>query len=190
VDPELGGRPDFDAVYPEIARQVRKLARRMAMAGHGDIEETVVQEALASIASRWQSYDPATPLRTWVWGNVRLCVARRRRLSATDDVPDDVLEASVFGPEEQALGEVRYRDLLDRLRAMDEERRIVFELRELDGFTMNEIAEMLGTSVARVATRLRAAWREIEAGLAGPGGAKARLGIERQRAGRGRLSFS
>lgn len=190
VDAEREDKPGFEVVYPEIARQVRKLARRLAMAGHTEIEETVVQEVLATIASRWPSYDPATPLKKWVWGNVRQAVARRLRLPVTGDVPDDLLGAAAFGPEERARSEQRHRDLIELLRPMDEDRRIVFELRELDGFTMNEIAEMLGISVSRVRVRLRAAWRELEGRLPGPGGAKERLGIERRRAGRGRLSFS
>lgn len=190
MDPPRPDKPTFDAVYPEIARLVRKLARRLAMAGHTEIEETVVQESLASLAARWSTYDPATPLRAWVWGGVRKVAARRLRLAGEGEVPESAIDAGAFGPEERALAEARYRELIALLRPMEEDRRIVFELRELDGFTVHEIAEMLGIPISRAHLRLRAAWTEIEARLRAQGGVRERLGIERRRAGRGRLSFS
>jgi len=190
VAPSPEDKPTFDAAYAEIARQVRKLARWLAMAGHTEIEETLVQDALADLAATWSTYDPATPLRSWVWGCVRRAAARWLRLPVGGEVPEREIDAVTFTPEERTLAEARYRELIELLRPMDEDRRIVFELRELDGFTLHEIAELLGISIARAHLRLRAAWTEIEERLRAEGGARERLGIERRRAGRGRLSFS
>jgi RNA polymerase sigma-70 factor (ECF subfamily) len=186
-------KPPFDVVYPEIARQVRKLVRRLRMA-HGDDLEDVVQEALVAVAEAWPQHDPERSLVPWIATIVRR-VARSRLKAGGQAPPEDTLDPEALSPEEAAVVGERYALLIELLRPMEEDVRIVFILKEIDGFTMSEVAEMLGVPPTTTYRRLRMAWDELEGrmrerkGRLEAGGVATWLGAPEE-AARRRMSFS
>jgi RNA polymerase sigma-70 factor (ECF subfamily) len=186
-------KPPFDVVYPEIARQVRKLVRRLRMA-HGDDLEDVVEHALLAVAEAWPQYATERPLVAWI-----AAIVRRVALPALDPgeaaPPEETLGHEGLIPKESAVVDERHALLLELLRPMDEDVRIVFILKEIDGFTMSEAAEMLGVPLAAAYSRLRVAWDELEGrmterkGRLEAGGVAAWLGAPAE-AARRRMSFS
>jgi DNA-directed RNA polymerase specialized sigma24 family protein len=108
---------------------------------------------------------------------------------------EEVLDEQSLRPAERAVVGERYALLLDLLQPMDEDRRIVFILKEIDGFTTSEVAGMLAIPLDTAHSRLHAAWDELEGrlrerkGWVDPGGVAAWLG-DAEEAGRRRMSFS
>jgi RNA polymerase sigma-70 factor (ECF subfamily) len=160
-------KPRFEDCYPEIDRQVRAAAR---VYGGGLERADVVQESLTRIALKWSEYDPSKNLKGWAWQFTRRVCAdfrgrpSRREISSDDGSLEEADESP--DPEKRAEYAERYGFLIELLRPMDEDRRIVFVLKELDEFTGREIAEMLSIPLDTVFSRLRAARAELEERLA------------------------
>ena len=168
--------PTFHACYREIDRYARCAAKYYRM---GSETDDVVQEVLYKISLQWAEYDPHKSLKGWVWQFTRrVCADIRGRAYHSREVNGDGVVIDEpdqhLDPEQQAQLAERYALLIELLRPMDEDRRIVFELKELDGFSGAEIAEALGIPSNTVFSRLRAARGELEERLARH---KDRLGV-------------
>jgi len=110
--------------------------------------------------------DPAVPLRAWLaaitWNVARNHRALERvKREALVDRPDPV--SSEASPEDVV---VRRRYLLDLLEGLDDERRAVFDLHEIEGFEVPEIARALCIPVGTASTRLRLAREHVQAAAA------------------------
>lgn len=92
---------------------------------------------------------------------------RARQHSRSTDV-DDIDETVATGPDpEDVLGRKQALELVQQILGnMDEERRAVFVLYELEELTGQEIAEHLGIPVGTVSSRLRKAREEFRAAIA------------------------
>jgi RNA polymerase sigma-70 factor (ECF subfamily) len=105
---------------------------------------------------------------------VRVAANARRKLqrSREDALGDEVLaaQASLHTPEE-LVSEKQLREELDRgLLTLPFEQRTVFVLYELEGFTLPQIAEALGTPLGTATSRLRRARAHFEAWVASRAG--------------------
>jgi RNA polymerase sigma-70 factor (ECF subfamily) len=165
MDPAPLSKPAFDACYADIARSARRWAARF---GAGRDLDDVTQEVLLAISRDWGDYDPARgPVEPWVKEYARRITRRtrglafnRKREGGETDLEERAHEDR--SPEERAQQDERYALLLELLTPIEEDRRIIFELKELDGFAMSEIAEMLQVNVNTAYSRLRKAWEEVE----------------------------
>ncbi len=93
--------------------------------------------------------------------HVRRSASRHSRLEPLDDEMPSVQESP-----EQLINQKKAREILDQLlEAMPEELRLVFTLYEFEGLKMPEIAEYLEIPTGTVASRLRRARKQFEAGV-------------------------
>lgn len=152
MGPPCGDKPSFEVAYPEIARQARKRARRLRIAYDRDFD-AAAQTALILAAERWALYDPKEPLAAFLDAIFDELVAGELGLGES--------MAEARAAMELRAVEARLAPLLALLAGLEEELRIVFELREIDGFTMAEIAAMLAIPPDRAYARLRSATREL-----------------------------
>jgi len=158
--------PDLAAIYagelPYVWESLRRLGVREA-----DLED-LAHDMFIALQRRLPDYDPARPLRPWLFG-FALRVASDYRKSArvkleVGAVPFDVADARPGAEERLAAREAR--DLI--LRALDRltlEQRAVFALHDLDGCSMPEIADALGEPLNTLYSRLRAARVEFTAAV-------------------------
>jgi RNA polymerase sigma-70 factor (ECF subfamily) len=101
----------------------------------------------------------ASTARPWLYGILaRLLQERRRSLARlarallrVGSAPNDTFAAPTSAQ----------RDLERGLRSLTEEKRITLLLAEVEGYTCEEIAEMLGVPVGTVWTRLHRARRDL-----------------------------
>ena len=160
--------PSFDEVYDaHFAFVWRNVLNRGVPASAVD---DVVQEVFVVVHRKLSGFEGRSSLRTWLAGIVRRVVAdhvRKRGNAPVGDEPlatDSPSEARGPGEELDAKAAARILDVL--LARMPEAQREVFILHEVEQMTGREIAEAVGANENTVHTRLRAARRIFEEGLA------------------------
>jgi RNA polymerase sigma-70 factor (ECF subfamily) len=150
-------RAIFDAEFEWVCRTLRRLGVRPS-----DLEDAA-QETFLAVANRLSEYDPARPLRPWLFGFAMRIAANHRRKKKTDptDTADEHASAAAT-PEHEA--ELRQqKDLVLRaLEKIDDDRRPIFVMHDIEGFGAPEIATLLSIPVNTVYSRLRTARAEFE----------------------------
>lgn len=156
--------PSTPARFPELYARwfdyVWLLLRRLGVR-EADLED-VAQEVFIVVHRRLADYDPDRPFRPWVSGiahRVALRERRRPRNRREDLTGPEVFEKRASDPtQERALAAAQRRArVLGALEALDEKRRPVFVMHELQGMPCPEIAAALDVPLNTVYTRLRAA---------------------------------
>jgi RNA polymerase sigma-70 factor (ECF subfamily) len=111
--------------------------------------------------------DPAAPEAAWLaaitWNVARNYRSRRRvRAQGEVDVSVEQAEPVATTPSpEEAVG--RRRLILELLEGMDHDRRVVFDMHEIGGFDVPEIARALAIPEGTARTRLRLAREHVQA---------------------------
>lgn len=157
----------FQVLFRRHTPALLGLVLRVSGAAREEAED-VVQEAWARAvrglpAFRWES-----SLRTWLSGiAIRVWSERARRGRSRPEVGlDDIPEPASPTPD---LEVVRV-DLERAVRGLDDDRRAVLVLHDVEGFTHEEIGGMLGIEPGTSRTRLYRARRELRLALDAPGG--------------------
>lgn len=157
----------FAALYEAHFRAVWRMLRRLGV--HDAHLDDAVQDVFVAAWRRASDFEGRSSERTWLLGiAVRVgSEYRRRRQKLTEQIPEDLeaerADANPHAKSEQAEAVRRLHALLGQ---MDEAKREVFVLTELEQYTAPEIAEALELNVNTVYTRLRAARLEFNALLA------------------------
>ena len=148
---------DFDAVYDREYAYVWKTLGRLGVAA-ADLDDAV-HDVFVVVYRRWGEIDPDRPIRPWLFGVARKVAASHRRKDREPpvDAPD------VPAPDDASAAD---RDLLWRaLAQLDEDRRVVIVLHDLEGRTGADIAAGLGIPVNTVHSRLRLARADLVAAV-------------------------
>ena len=152
-------RPSFSAVFSQELAYVLRSLRRLG-AREADLED-LAQDVFVTVHHRYESYDPARPIRPWLFAFVFRTVANHRRGRARR--PETPLESveKVFAPidesnpETQALRVERQTLVLEALQDLTDDQRAAFILHELDGQTAPEIAAALEVPLNTIYSRIR-----------------------------------
>jgi RNA polymerase sigma-70 factor (ECF subfamily) len=163
-----GSRLDFDDVYREHFSFVWRSARRLGV--RAAAIDDVAQEVFVIVHRRLADFEGRSSLRTWLFG-ITLRVVRDHKRSAARKAADgsvdlDAIEAPAAGPAESMEKAEAVRLLHRVLDEMDDERREIFVMAELESLSIPEAAEELGLNVNTAYARLRAARQAFEEGLA------------------------
>jgi RNA polymerase sigma-70 factor (ECF subfamily) len=161
--PALGEvyRAHFDFVW----RSARALGVR-----DGAIDD-VVQEVFVVAQRKLPGFEARSSMRTWLSGIVLNVVRHHRRTvhrksphERSSEPPTDVdsLPTAAPGPDDIASLREGTRLLQQVLDGLDEKKREVLVLADLEGFSSPEIAEILGIGLNTVYSRLRLAREEFE----------------------------
>lgn len=165
-------RANFLELYEEYGPHVWRWAARLGVPR--DSLDDVVQEVFITLHGRIDDFEGRSSLKTWVFGVTFRVVRnfRRRRSSrpAGDESEVDAIAGSAMHPEAAATQSEAIRLLQRILDGLDDEKREVFVMAELEQLNTTEIGQVLGVSSFTVATRLRAAreavrlaWERAEA---------------------------
>jgi RNA polymerase sigma-70 factor (ECF subfamily) len=163
--------PPFAEVYARFFDLVWSSVRQLGIAP--DAIDDVVQEVFVVIHARLPSLEQVESLRSWVYSVTRRTVSTFRRAQRTRNASGaqyaeiaDWLEPLPPTPLELTERAARQRLLLQLLGELDEQKREVFALAEMEGFTAPEIAEALEIPVNTVYSRLRAARQAFDLAVA------------------------
>ncbi len=165
-------RPSLDAVYEEHFDFVWRTARRLGVPESA--ADDVVQDTFLVLHRRLAEYDGERPMRRWLVGILTRVVADHRRRYRRKDAacvphPEEserALPSSTPPPcaDAEQAESVRLLDAL--LAELDEDKREVLVLAQLEEMTVPEIAELLAANVNTIYARLRTARREFDAAYA------------------------
>ncbi len=173
--PRIAGDPpqasvhlDLDEIYREHFAFVWRSARRLGVRDAS--VDDVVQEVFVIVHRRLADFEGRSSIRTWLFG-ITLRVARDHNRSVARKSPDgsvdpDTLRATAPGPGETMEKAEAVRLLYALLDELDDERREVFVMAELEQMSMPDIATTLGINVNTAYARLRVARQLFEAALA------------------------
>lgn len=152
--------PELDAIFREHARYVFRCLRHLGVAD-ADVDD-VCQEVFLTAHRKLPTFEGRSSVRTWLYG-IALRVASDYRRSAYVRRERAVAEPELGGePAKDAGPSVEARQALSALLAtLDPDRRDVVVLYEIEGFTMKEVAELVGCPLQTAYSRLYSARAEL-----------------------------
>ncbi len=162
---------DKDALEEFLKRYQQNVYRfGMKMCRHPQDAEDVVQETLMAVARTVQSFRGSSSVTTWLYTIARNACSKKRRKrkfaptheeSLDEDRGGDRETLQVAdpsrGPEDTAVAREVEAALKEAIWSLDPKYREVLVLRDVEGLTAPEVAEVLGLSVAAVKSRLHRA---------------------------------
>ena len=162
------GSLSFSAIYKDYFGFVWSSVRRLGAAD--DAIDDVVQEVFVVIHSRIHTLQQPESLRSWIYGITRRTVSgyRRARKSRGLDVgvAEETLASTGLSPFEQTEQNDQVQLLGRLLTQLDEAKREVFVLAEIEELSVPEIAEALEIPLNTAYSRLRVARQEFEKAVA------------------------
>jgi RNA polymerase sigma-70 factor (ECF subfamily) len=159
--------PYRDQLYPVAVRMTRRR----------EDAEDLVQETMVKAWAAFRSFEPETNLRAWLYRimtNTFISGYRRRERTPVL-VQDDLVDwlslrvwpygTGVRSAEAEALDRMPTEQIRQALRELPDDFRTVVYLADVEGYTYHETAEMMGTPIGTVMSRLHRARRALRAKL-------------------------
>ncbi len=149
--------PDLEAMYRAHAAFVRRNARRLGC--DDEWADDVVHEVFLVVARRLNEFRQEASVKTWLFAITFRAVQRmaRDRARYGRRRRDFALAHASRPPTEPYARSEASQYLCRLLQGLDEPKRVVFILAELEGMTSVEISGFLGLKPATVDSRLRSA---------------------------------
>jgi len=164
---KAGDEQAFATILDRYSAQVYRLAR--AITGNPQDAEEVVQDVFFTIFQKIGSFEGRSAFSTWLYRitvNAAMMKVRRREVTVEEDLERWLPVFDATGhhlqpvedwsadPEKALLQHERREVLRQALADLPEEYRVVVALRDLQGLSSEEVAEILGLTVAAVKSRL------------------------------------
>lgn len=156
--------PTAREIFEAHAAFVLRLVRRLGVSA-SDVED-VAQEVFVIVHRKVDTYDGTSTVRTWLFGiTSRVVSDHRRRAHRRYELLTQDLPVTAVQPNQP--GDARARELRSRLDAalssLDEAKRAVFILHDMEEMTMAEVAEAVGCPLNTAYSRLRDARQRVRA---------------------------
>jgi RNA polymerase sigma-70 factor, ECF subfamily len=143
-----------------------RVLRRLGVAER-DVDD-VCQEVFVTVHRRLATFEGRSSAQSWLYG---ICVRtasdyRRRAVHHREVAAGEAHESSIDSNQEDDAALREARATLDRiLDALDDDKRAVFVLFEIEELPMTEVAMAVGCPLQTAYSRLHAARREVEAAM-------------------------
>ena len=174
---------DRDAAFREYVQTRGAALLRMAivLTGNRADAEDLVQETSVKAYAAFHQFRPGTNLRAWlnrILTTTFINVYRKRKREPQQALGGDLQEwqmssdrlaPPVPSAEAEALAHTTDSDLLRALRGLPNEFRTTVYLADIEGYPYREIAEIMGTPVGTVMSRLHRGRRKIREQLLAAG---------------------
>jgi RNA polymerase sigma-70 factor (ECF subfamily) len=162
ADPKTTIRQVFD----EHARYIWRTLRHLGISD-ADAPD-LCQEVFITVHRKLPSFEGRSTLRTWLYGIcIRVASEHRRRPYVRRERPaSEPAPPEASPPDAGPEGQLAQRTAVQRLLgALDEDKRLVVVLYEIEGFSMKEVAELVGCPLQTAYSRLHAGRELMQAAL-------------------------
>ncbi len=153
--------PAFDAVYTANIAFVWRVLRTFGVPEAG--LEDAVQDVFVVVHRRLPEFEGRAAITTWLFAIARRVASAHRRKNAgdrTEKLSDELVDgADTFAAMSRAQAAATVMGILEQ---MDEDKRIVFALVELEQLSVPEVAKMLDLNLNTTYSRLRLARHAFE----------------------------
>jgi RNA polymerase sigma-70 factor (ECF subfamily) len=168
-----GPRADFAQLVRTHAPYVLRVLRSLGVSS-SDLPD-VSQEVFITVHRQLPLFEGRSALRTWIYGiALRVASDYRSKAYRRRELPSEAPPEQFAHPSQQAQFERREAwQLIERLLAqLDEDRRRVFVLYELEQLSMREVSEIVGCPLSTAYSRLNSARAAVQAALAAQRGGR------------------
>lgn len=159
---EIGAPPavlEFTGVYDEHFAFVWRSMRRLGVPDR--LLDDAAQDVFIVVHRRLAEFEGRSSLKSWLFAIARrVAHDHRRRIGRkerTEELPETLVDPRSVTPAHDAERAQAVRTLHEILGSMDDDKREVFVLAELEQMTVPEIADAIGANVNTVYSRLRVA---------------------------------
>ncbi|MDQ2817636.1 MAG: RNA polymerase sigma factor [Candidatus Eremiobacteraeota bacterium] len=157
--------------FAELVRRYTRMLYNVAYRYNASVAEDLVQESFLRAYQHANTFSGRSKVSSWLYRicvNVCLTYQGKNGMHMADI--DDINESELIGrhddrPEAVAERGETFRALEDGLRALPSQQRMVFILRELQGISYGEIADVLGINEQAARTNLCRAKRRLQVWL-------------------------
>jgi RNA polymerase sigma-70 factor (ECF subfamily) len=157
----------FDEFYERYVRFVWRTLRGMGIPKA--LVADAAQDVFVVVHKKLPAYEGTLGHKTWLFRIVYRVVCdyrRKMRRAASQEPLDHAFDVSAPGPTDPQARHEAVSLLADLLARLDEDKRVVLFLAEVEEMTAPEIAAATGTPLNTVYTRLRRARTELNAAFA------------------------
>ncbi|BBB33152.1 RNA polymerase sigma-70 factor, ECF subfamily [Thermotomaculum hydrothermale] len=151
---------DFDEIVKQYSGILYNHIRKMI--GNDEDSKDILQEVFINVYRKIDGFREESSLKTWLFriaSNKTIDFLRREKRFKADELPENLKESS--NPLKHTEKSLK-KELINRalLKLKEEEREIVI-MKELDGFTFREIAEIKGIPENTVKTKLYSSLKKL-----------------------------
>lgn len=160
-----GDMAAFEQLFHKYQERVYGTALRMMSNKEDALDLT--QEIFLKAYQNIHKFKSTSAFSTWLYRlSVNLCIdelRKRKRLANTVPLEEAVSQADANTPEDYAISKDRERQVWEALNSLKEKERAIIILRDMEGLSYKEIAEVFKCSLGRVKSRLHEARQSLKA---------------------------
>jgi len=161
---QAGERRAIDELLARYEQRIYRFGLRMC--GDPESAREVLQETMLAAFRNLPGFRGEAALSTWLYQIARsFCIKQRRGTHPTTTLGPDVADASA-GPDVQVHARQIGQALVDAIRALPAEQREVLVLRDVEGLSAQEAADVVGIEVGALKSRLHRARMALREKLA------------------------
>jgi RNA polymerase sigma-70 factor (ECF subfamily) len=156
----------FEVLYDRLAPRLRAMLRRRRC--NAALTEDIIQQTFLRIHCARAHYRRDHEVVPWAYAIARrLLIDAWRREQREEGRSERVGEAAIPGPEDELIAGETARRLERGLDALPPLHREAFSLVKFDGLSLEQTAQVLGTSVTAIKLRIHRAYQSLRSAAQG-----------------------
>ena len=168
---QSGDREAFGLIFEHHSRFIYKFI--YAMLGDQSLAEELTQETFLGAYKGIHALRGEAQLKTWLCGIAKNVVYKSLRSNRKEGMKSggeieslDVVDKKNLPPDREFLSKELNQKISSALAKLDEDKRLVFTLKELQNLSYQEISEITGFTIPKLKTDLHRAKNEMRGALA------------------------